>query len=59
MHSSLCWHVFDSNKYDEYIIVTRDHIGASLFEMIKYDPLGWKERKWLSNKMIKFNLFNH
>lgn len=30
------------NKYDDYIIVTRDHFGASLVEMIKADSLGWK-----------------
>lgn len=32
-------------KYDEYIIVTRDHYGSALIEMITCPNLGWKQKK--------------
>ena len=32
-------------KFDEYIIVTRDHFGSSLVEMIQCSTLGWKGKE--------------
>ncbi len=32
------------DKHDEYIIVTRDHFGSALVEMITSSNLGWKPR---------------
>lgn len=34
-----------NNMYEYYIIVTRDHFGQSLVEMITSDNLGWKSQE--------------
>ena len=36
--------LLSQEKYDEYIIVTRDHFGSSLVEMIIYPSFGWKPK---------------